>query len=333
MLRPKFYLAPDEGADGGASTVETPTATPENAETQESTPAPETPEANSTATPAVPGDTEANSEVSDDANAGSTDATEDPVVTTESLKQSLRAVAQERSRFKAELDATKAELESAKAIPAAKQPEPIPAATPDGYVDAGTLDASLKGLQYDPSDGKVLLDGDWVSPRIAKAALFAENEAQARETAQAQATEAKRVQAIQGIITATQTDIDTAIKGSFKGLPEEALPMLNYAVQNAVGVELQKQGINLADPYNLPDDFEAKVSATIIAEIKAARTVIAGLQAPQKQANAQAASEQPVPGGGKPAVPGIPEFDKLNPDEQHKATISMVDKFKAKFFG
>jgi hypothetical protein len=339
MLRPRFYLAPDDGAGTGAPSADT---DPSEGQSTETPPVPDangTEPANTGAPGTAPGDT------GQDANngAGSAPNLDDAPVDLESIKRSLQGVSRERSQFKAEADDFKAKYEAAQAelerlkdrpyTPPASADVPPPSQDNGDLRDAKEINPMLEGLKFDPSDGLVWIDGAWQSPKAAMSIRFMESQIAAQQEASQRAEAQKKQEAAQQVISSAQSTIASECAKRFSGVSESAMQMITPSVMAAVGAELAKKGIDLADPARLPEDFPQVFGSAVAAAIKSAKAALADLQKPQALANAKAAEQQPVGGGGRAAAPGVESFENLSPSEQHKATVSMVDKLKAKFFG
>jgi len=337
MLRDmRFYLAPDDGAgtgDPAADTVpdeqssETPTTPGDIGEDSVTGIAPDS----------APGDTG-----QDDASDGEKSAPDiDTPVDIEAIKRSLQGVSKERSQYKAEADDFKARYEALQAEIASSQDAPhyTPPASPDvppvggNLRDAKEIDPMLEGLKFDPVDGQVWIDGAWQTPRVAKSIRFMDSQIAAQDEARKAADARQRQEKAQQVIESAQSTIASECAKRFEGVSEGAMQMITPSVMAAVGADLAAKGIDLADPARLPEDFPQVFGSAVAAAIKSAKAALADLQKPQALANAKAAEQQPVGDGGRAAAPGVESFENLSPSEQHKATVSMVDKLKAKFFG
>ncbi|MHB1000483.1 MAG: hypothetical protein ACYC27_14685 [Armatimonadota bacterium] len=242
------------------------------------------------------------------------------------LKKSLRAVTMERN---AALKAAKSAPVQDSRLQAPSVPgsgKEVPAEFEDGYVDAGTVMPSLKGLKYDPKDREVELDGTWMSPRQANAILIAEKaaerEQQSQRSQEEQGIEAHRSKITQSI----RSDIGVSVKAIFPNVSERVGARMNAIVEDAVAQHMYEAGIAGAfDPYDLPEDFETIITEGIAAGMKEAREFVYELQNPQAVAQEKAGQREPVGPGGKAGQAAPVSMSALPPEKRREARVGIVE--------
>ncbi|HUV04869.1 MAG TPA: hypothetical protein VMX94_07150 [Armatimonadota bacterium] len=247
------------------------------------------------------------------------------------LKRSLAAVARERDAEKRLRKETESELQRTRGEE--RETRGAVSGAAEGQVDAGTLYPELKGLAYDPKEKEVELDGEWMSPRAAKAILTTEQlqqRAQDSERAREEALIDERRGEILGSIRA---DMKSSAKKLFPNASERILAVAAREIEETVAGALYDQGIvGRFDPYDLPEKLEDIVSAATQKGMNSALELVHELQNPQAMAQAAAGEREPAAPGGKAASPGSEQIRMadLTPEKRLEKRRGIVDRVFSK---
>jgi len=262
----------------------------------------------------------------------------------ENRRQQAERLSREKSTLFEELEATKqrlAELERGGSRSA------IDRADDDGYEDAGKAlnDPRLKGLKFDPDANRVEIDGQWETPRVAKAIVQAE----AYENSQAESQKKQDQEDEQKRIETKRADMVEPIESAIAaecakyGLPDknggkiltlssaELLPVLTKTVMSAACLQA---GIDFNDPDNIPETVQingndmpyADAVITLMDETnKAIMGLFGGLSAEQLRRNAESAKRHGARPGSAPTGVSAPKnIHQMSDSELNRHTADLV---------
>jgi FtsZ-binding cell division protein ZapB len=255
----------------------------------------------------------------------------------DNLKKSMRAMSGERSDAK-----KKADAESERASGLEKQVEALLSKLsergkedPEGdYQDAGKIHPRLKGLNHDPSDKTVEIDGQWYPERvalaIAKQEEFEESQTRSSQEAQAAQEQQEIQKGYQALETGLSNDITALLTKLNPDITADKQTFAARTIRNEVLSKLEAAGVRITDPYNPPENFAGEAKKAITEAYNEFRAMFGSAWAAQLADNENARQVHPVKPEGQPGAQATKSFHQMNERERQEAAAKAVKSAEAR---